>query len=362
MIGSAGDTIIGGSGPDVISGAAGTMSITGGSGATTVFGGTGDTITGGTGTTVIVSPGEERISGGSGSTTIWGGAGDTISGGSGIAAIIGAANSTITAGSGTDLINGSVGSQSITGGTGATTVFGGAGDTITGGVGTTVIVSPGEESLAGGSGATTIWGGAGDTISGSTGSGTATIVGTVISTITGGSGTDLIDATAGSQCDHRGQRHDGGVGRRRRYGRRRAGNLYVAINHAFFGGAVLVGDIGAGDDTVTGFSQSAGDRIFFPNETTAAINSLVATAQSSNGNTLITFADGGTMTLDRHHQDRQHLLWLTKFACREPEDKSNRAPPCGVEAAIRRYAGRIDEPPVIQAGPAPQPASKMRSH
>ena len=61
---------------------------------------------------------------------------------------------------------------------------------------------------------------------------------------------------------------------------------------------MLVGDIGTkGGDTVTGFSQTAGDRIFFPNETTAAIDSLLATAQSSNGNTLITFADGGTMTL-----------------------------------------------------------------
>ena len=61
---------------------------------------------------------------------------------------------------------------------------------------------------------------------------------------------------------------------------------------------MLVGDDGVkGSDTVTGFSQSAGDRIGFPDETAAAINSVVATAQSSNGNTLITFPDGGTMTL-----------------------------------------------------------------
>ena len=61
---------------------------------------------------------------------------------------------------------------------------------------------------------------------------------------------------------------------------------------------MLVGDNGTtGSDTVTGFSQLAGDRIFFPNETAASIESVVASAQASNGNTLITLPDGATMTL-----------------------------------------------------------------
>ena len=128
---------------------------------------------------------------------------------------------------------------------GPQTVIGAAGDTIIGGSGPDLINAlAGPEQIAGGSGATTVWGGAGDTI-------------------TGGSG-----------------------------------GLTVDIDHSSFNGAVSVGDNGtAGSDTVTGFSQNAGDRIFFANDTTAAINTVVATAQSSNGNTVITLPDGATMTL-----------------------------------------------------------------
>ena len=78
VIGAVGDTITGGSGIDLISGAAGSMSIIGGFGASTIWGGPGDAISGGSDTTVIVSPGDELLAGGSGATTIWGGTGDTI--------------------------------------------------------------------------------------------------------------------------------------------------------------------------------------------------------------------------------------------------------------------------------------------
>jgi hypothetical protein len=61
---------------------------------------------------------------------------------------------------------------------------------------------------------------------------------------------------------------------------------------------VRVGDNGVtGSDTITGFSQSAGDRIFFPNETPTVINNIVASAQTDNGNPIITLPDGTTMTL-----------------------------------------------------------------
>ena len=229
-----------------------------------------------------------------------GGAGDTINGstGSGSATIIGAAGDTITGGSGTDQINGDAGPELITGGSGATTIWGGAGDTVSGGSGSTVIVSGGDEALAGGSGATTIWGSAGDTINGSTGSGTTAIIGAANSTITGGSGTDLINATAGSELVVGGSGTTAvwaGAGDTVVSG---TGNLDVTINHASYPGALLVGDDGVkGNATVTGFSQSVGDRIGFANQTAEAINNVVATAQSSNGNTLITFPDGGTMTL-----------------------------------------------------------------
>jgi hypothetical protein len=291
------------------------------SGPQTVIGAAGDTITGGSGPDLINAiAGRESIAGGSGSTTVWGGAGDTITGstGSGTAIIIGAAGTTISGGSGSDLINGLAGPESIGGGSGSTTVWGGTGDTITGstGSGTAIIIGAagttitggsgsdlinglaGPESIAGGSGSTTIWGGAGDTITGSTGSGSSIIIGAPGTTITGGSGADLINGTLGSQAIA------GGSGAATVWGGAAdtitggTGQLTVDIDHANFPGAELVGDNGTtGSDTVTGFSQSAGDRIFFPNETTTSINNVVATAQSSNGNTLITLPDGATITL-----------------------------------------------------------------
>src|SRR5207244_9783502 len=76
------------------------------------------------------------------------------------------------------------------------------------------------------------------------------------------------------------------------------GTMSVVIAHSSFAGAVLVGDSGVkGSDTVTGFSQTAGDRIFFPNEAPGSIAGVVASAQTSGGNTVITLPDGGTMTL-----------------------------------------------------------------
>jgi len=302
VIGAAGETIIGGSGTDLINGLAGPESITGGSGATTIWGGSGDTIAGGSGSLFVDgSLGGQRIGGRSGASIILGGAGDTITGstGSGTSTIIGAASTTITGGSGTDLINGLAGPESITGGSGATTIWGGSGDTIAGGIGNLFADgSLGGQRIGGGSGVSIILGGAGNTITGSTGSGTSTIIGAPGDTITGGSGSDLINGTLGSQSITGGSGSTtvwGGAGDTITGG---PGELTVDIDHVNFPGAERVDDNGTnGSDTITGFTQSAGDRISFRNETTAAINGVVATAQSSNGNTLITFPDGGMMTL-----------------------------------------------------------------
>ena len=46
-----------------------------------------------------------------------------------------------------------------------------------------------------------------------------------------------------------------------------------------------------------GFSQSAGDRLSFANETAAAIDSVVGSAHTNNGNTILTLPDGATVTL-----------------------------------------------------------------
>lgn len=125
---------------------------------------------------------------------------------------------------------------------GMQTVVGALGDTVIGGSGNGLIDgSGGSQGIAGGSGAMTVLGGSGDTIS-------------------GGSGTLFADIAAKSR--------------------------------------VLIGDSGLkGSDTVTGFSQVAGDRITLAGETPAAISAVLASAQTKNGNTVITLPDGTTMTL-----------------------------------------------------------------
>ena len=126
----------------------------------------------------------------------------------------------------------------------------------------------------------------------------ATIIGAAGTTIAGGSGSALINGLAGSQAISGGAGNTtvwGGPGDTITGG---SGTLAVSIDQQNYPGAVLVGDNGMkGSDTVTGFSQPTGDRIFFPNETPGAISGVVASAQASNGNTLITLPDGATMTL-----------------------------------------------------------------
>jgi hypothetical protein len=64
------------------------------------------------------------------------------------------------------------------------------------------------------------------------------------------------------------------------------------------GAGQLITDHGVpGQDTVMGFDQAAGDRLFFANETAAAIDQVVASAQISDGNTIVSLPDGSTFTL-----------------------------------------------------------------
>ena len=77
-----------------------------------------------------------------------------------------------------------------------------------------------------------------------------------------------------------------------------SGHLTLNIDHSQFSGAVSIQDTGVqGYDSVVGFSQSAGDRLSFANETTAGIDSVVASAHTSNGNTVVTLPSGTTVTL-----------------------------------------------------------------
>jgi hypothetical protein len=151
--------------------------------------------------------------------------------------------------------------------------------------------------VTGGAGAATIWGGVGDTIT--AGTGTAEIAGQAGDTIAGGGATSLfINATLGSQSVTGSSGAStvwAGGGDTITAG---SGTMKTVIAHSSFAGVVLVGDGGVkGSQTVTGFNQIAGDRLFFPNETPGSIGGVLASAQSSGGNTIITLPDGGTMTL-----------------------------------------------------------------
>ncbi|MGE5271792.1 MAG: NF038122 family metalloprotease [Thiohalocapsa sp.] len=130
-------------------------------------------------------------------------------------------------------------------GAGVQTVLGGVGDTIAGGAGNSIVMGQaGSQHIVAGSGQTTVVAAAGDTV------------------------------TVGS------------------------GALFAMIDHSAGAGGVTIGDgAAAGRATITGFSQISGDRLAVANENAATIDSVVAAAQTSGGNTVITLPDGSTMTL-----------------------------------------------------------------
>ena len=64
------------------------------------------------------------------------------------------------------------------------------------------------------------------------------------------------------------------------------------------GAGQISGDTAApGHDTVTGFDQALGDRLFLPNDTAAGFDQVVATAQISGGNAIISLPNGSDFTL-----------------------------------------------------------------
>ena len=82
-------------------------------------------------------------------------------------------------------------------------------------------------------------------------------------------------------------------------------------NETIWGGAgQTITDNGTqGYDTVVGFSQSAGDRLSFPNDSAAAIDDVLASARTSNGNTILNLPDGSSFTLiDITHVDSSFFV------------------------------------------------------
>ena len=318
--GAQADTIVGGTGNDFLDGSAGNMSIIGGAaGVEMIWSGPGDVIYGGGGAndtiggvpsdTIIGGVGSEFIDGSSGnqliiggssgSETIWGGPGDTVYGGGNANVTIGGGlHDTIIGGIGTELLSGWLGQQVVEGGTnGNETITGAVSDTVIGGSGGNEFIdgTAGNQQITGGSGGyETIWGGAGDTINGG-GAANETIGGVAYDTITGGSGAEFIDGTQGNQSITLGSGSatvwggawdtiSGGSGQ---------GTIGLTSAPEFIGANVA----GGGSDTVSGFDVANGDRIILPNANASAINAVVSSAVSANGGTMITFANGSTLTL-----------------------------------------------------------------
>jgi Ca2+-binding RTX toxin-like protein len=122
--------------------------------------------------------------------------------------------------------------------------------------------------IYGGSGPGVLYGGDGnDTLYGGSGP----------ETISGGSGNDVIYGGSGPETI------DGGSGN----------NIIYAGS-----GPDLISETGpGGHDTVFGFDHAGGDAISFAGQNSPTVQQVVATAQESHGNTMITLPDGSTITL-----------------------------------------------------------------
>jgi len=316
-------SVVGSSGGNESIWGAASDTITAGSGGNETIGGAaGETIGGSNGADLFINAtgGSESIGGGTaGNETVWTAAGDTVQGGSGNVTVGGVSGVIMTGGAGgNQFLDASQGHQSVIGGSGGNeTIWGAASDTITAGSGGNETIggvagetiggsnganvfinaTAGNQSIGGGSGGNeTVWSGAGDTIA--AGSGNATIGGVAGDTIIGGAGKTFLDGTAGNQSIL------GGSGNSTIWG-----GAHDTVQGALGSGSALIGLAGGnetlrdngststGHDTVVGFSRPAGDRLSFANETAAAIDTVVASAQTGNGSTIVTLPDGSILTL-----------------------------------------------------------------
>jgi large repetitive protein len=261
--GAGAQTVIGGANPIVITAGTGPQFLVGGSGGSTIFGGSGDTIFGGSGPNQIYGGAADAIFGSTGPSTIYGGAGDTIQGVSS-EVIYGAQGNLIVGGSGTDTMFGSTG-DTILGGTGYATIHAEAGGELVGGAATGNIIygGPGD----------TIVGGAGTDLIYATAGGQLVIGGTGAETIVGGSGNTIVGGASTTQIDL--APANGGA----------SGETIEEISSGVSTAAM----------TVTGWQ--AGDAISFTGESATTINSVIASATVTNGNTVLKLPDGSSITL-----------------------------------------------------------------
>ncbi len=340
--GVAGETIFGSSGANVfINATGGNQSVRGGSaGNDSVWTAAGDTIHGGgnnatvggvAGVTMVggtggnqffdASQGHQSVLGGSGGNeTIWGAATDTITGGNGGNETIGGVSGeTILGGSGANIFVAAMnGNMSVVGGSaGNMTVWAGAGDTIRGGSDNETIGgvpndtviggnggnqfidgSQGHQSILGGSGGNeTIWGAATDTITGGS-AGNETIGGVAGESVTGGAANTVIDASAGSQWIALGGGNStvSGGAHDTILGSSGSGSAHIV----FAGGNESLWDNGSttsGHDSVTNFSQAAGDRVSLTSATDTVSAVLASATSDLGGNVVLHLQDNSSITL-----------------------------------------------------------------
>src|SRR5437762_575786 len=302
---AAGDTIHGGSNNETVGGVAGVTMI-GGTGGNQFF---------------DASQGHQSVLGGSGGNeTIWGAATDTITGGNGGNETIGGVSGeTILGGSGANMFVAAMnGNMSILGGTaGNESVWAGAGDTIRGGSDNETIGgvpndtviggnggnqfidgSQGHQSILGGTGGNeTIWGAATDTITGGSG-GNETIGSVAGESVTGGAANTVIDASAGSQWIALGGGNStvSGGAHDTILGSSGSGSAHIV----FAGGNESLWDNGSttsGHDSVTNFSQAAGDRVSLTSATDTVSAVLASATSDLGGNVVLHLQDNSSITL-----------------------------------------------------------------
>ena len=138
----------------------------------------------------------------------------------------------------------------------------------------------------------TIYGSVNDTVIGGSG-GNETIFGAAGGTIMGGAANTFIDASAGSASILAGSGNSTIMG-----------GASDTVQGASVGGSAMIGfsggnetlvDNGGGIDSITGFSQANGDLVSL-NGATDAVDNVLATASTQDGNTIVTLHDGSTIT------------------------------------------------------------------
>lgn len=327
--GDGNDTMNGGDGDDGLAGGDGNDILNGGAGVDGIFGGAGnDSIAGGDGVDYLYGDdGDDVIVGDAGNDQLYGGNGmDTLVGGSGADLIFGGADNDVLSGEGDDdVINGDAGDDNMAGGDGNDQLYGGEGNDVGfGGAGNDALdMGVGDDLAYGGAGNDNLFGGDGnDNLNGEDGD-DILVGGAGDDLLNGGIGNDQIDAGAGADTligDLGNDNLFGGDGNDTVNGG--DGNDVVAGqdgNDVLFGGAgndivaggtgvntmtggsgedIFIVDTSAMIDTITDFSVTD-DVIRIRNDEAYDTFAEVQTAISSvGGNTVITFASGGTITLE----------------------------------------------------------------